>query len=199
MAYPFGSPSLSRNPYSGAAEFEGSHNFGGNRVFLVAIRGGLPSVPHERNSMQRMRVVVLPANQPGEFDSSELLPGVFRRPFPPMPPALPLAREERSRPVRGEILRDQEGRLYEKIGEQIRPLNKLVSGSGGQVLELVRSRRPIAETHAPVEKNAPPVDSQKDGEFKAARAKPVGSPGPQRKPRNLLPTESSFPTLDRGA
>jgi hypothetical protein len=161
MAYPFGSPSLSRNPYSGAAEFEGSHNFGGNRVFLVAIRGGLPSVPHERNSMQRMRVVVLPANQPGEFDSSELLPGVFRRPFPPMPPALPLAREERARPVRGEILRDQEGRLYEKIGEQIRPLNKLVSGSGGQVLELVRSRRPIAETHAPVEKNAPPVDSQK--------------------------------------
>ena len=65
MAHPFGSPSLSRNPYSGAAEFEGSRNFGGNRVFLVAIHGGLlPPIPHERNPMQRMRVVVLPPTSP---------------------------------------------------------------------------------------------------------------------------------------
>ena len=99
--------------------------------------------------MQRMRVVVLPANQPNEFDSSELLPGVFRRALPPMPPALPMTREERPRPVRGEILRDQEGRLYEKIGEQIRPLNKLVSGSRGQVLELVPLRKPIFRNPSP--------------------------------------------------
>src|SRR5262245_58284870 len=121
MAYPFGSPSVSRNPYSGAAEFEGSRNFGRNRVFLVAIHGGLlPPIPHERNPMQRVRVVVMPANQPSEFDSSDLLPSVFRQQLPAMPPALPMARDERvqPRPVRGEILRGQEGRLYEKIGEQ---------------------------------------------------------------------------------
>jgi hypothetical protein len=162
MANPFGSPGFSSNPYSGSGQFESPNDFGKNRVFLVAIRGGLPPIPHEHNSMQRLRVVVLPANQPSEFDSSELLPGTFRRALSPMPPSLPMAREERlqSRPVRGEILRDQEGRLYEKIGEQIRPLNKLVSGSSGQVLELFPSRGPISDTYGSVERNAPPANSR---------------------------------------
>jgi hypothetical protein len=176
MAYPFGSPRFSKNPNSDSGQFESFHDFGEDRVFLVAIRGGLRSMPQERHSMQRMRVVVLPANQLSELESSELSPGVFRRALPPMPPALPMAREERPRPVRGEILRDQEGRLYEKIGEQIRPLNKLVSGSRGQVLELVPSRGPISETHAGVERDAPPIDSQR-----AQGGNPPGG-GRQRKP-----------------
>src|SRR5438094_702858 len=131
MAHPFGSPGFSKNPYSGAAEFDGARDFGRSRVFLVAIHGGLlPPIPHERNPMQRMRVVVLPPNQPNESDSSDL-PGVFRRALPPMPPAPPMSQKKRlqPRPIRGEILRGQEGRLYEKIGERIRPLHKLVSGS----------------------------------------------------------------------
>lgn len=164
MTHPFGSASFSRNRYSGSAEFEGSRNFGRSRVFLVAIHGGLLSpAPQERNPMQRMRVVVLPPNQPNESDSSNLLPGVFRRALPPMPPALPMTQEQRlqPRPIRGEILRDQEGRLYEKIGEQIRPLHKLVSGSRGQVLELVPSRKPISEAHASVENDEPSAESQR--------------------------------------
>jgi hypothetical protein len=163
MTHPFGSPSFSRNPYSGAAEFEGSRNFGGKRVFLVAIHGGLPSpIPHEQNPMQRMRVVVLPPNQLNESDSSDL-PGVFRRALPPMPPALPMSQEKRlqPRPVRGEILRGQEGRLYEKIGERIRPLHKLVSGSDGQVLELVPFQEPISEINAAADSNEPSAESQK--------------------------------------
>lgn len=163
MTHPFGSPSFSRNPYGSSAEFEGSRNFGTSRVFLVAIHGGLLSpTPQERNPMQRMRAVVLPPNQPNESDSSDL-PGVFRRALPPMPPALPMPQEKRlqPRPIRGEILRDQEGRLYEKIGEQIRPLHKLVSGSRGQVLELVPSRKPISDTHAPVESDEPSAESQR--------------------------------------
>ena len=64
MAHPFRSPSFSRNPYSAPAEFEGSGNLGTSRLFLVAIHGGLVApIPHERNPMQRMRVVVLPPNQ----------------------------------------------------------------------------------------------------------------------------------------
>ena len=163
MAYPFGTPSFSRNPYSGAAEFEGSRNFGGNRVFLVAIHGGLLApIPHERNPMQRMRVVVLPPNQLNESDSPDL-PGVFRRALPPMPPVLPTSQEKRlqPRPIRGEILRGQEGRLYEKIGERIRPLHKLVSGSDGQVLELVPFQEPISEVSAPADSNEPSAESQK--------------------------------------
>jgi hypothetical protein len=173
MAHPFGSPSVSMNSYGSAPEFESSSHFGKRRVFLVAIHGSMPA-PLEQNPMQRMRVVVLPANRPSEFNSSDLLPGVFRQPLPPIAPALPMAQQKRlqPRPVRGEILRDQEGRLYEKIGEQIRPLNKLVSGSRGQVLEIVPSRGPISETHAPIERNARPVDSQ--------QANPPGG-GRQRK------------------
>jgi hypothetical protein len=160
MAYPFGSP---RNPYSGAAEFEGPRNLGGNRVFLVAIHGGLlPPIPPGRNPMQRMRVVVLQPNQLNESDSSDLR-GVFHRALPPMPPALPMSQEKRlqPRPIRGEILRGQEGRLYEKIGERIRPLHKLVSGSDGQVLELVPFQESISEITVPADSNEPSAESQK--------------------------------------
>jgi hypothetical protein len=113
--------------------------------------------------MQRMRVVVLPPTQPNEFDSSDRLPGVFRQALLPMPPAPPMSQEKRlqPRPIRGEILRGQEGRLYEKIGERIRPLHKLVSGSGGQVLELVPLQEPISEITAPADSNEPSAESQK--------------------------------------
>jgi len=164
MTHPFGSAGFSKNPYGGSAEFEGSRNFGRSRVFLVAIHGGLLSpTPQERNPMQRMRVVVLPPNQPNESDSSDLLPGVFRRALPPIPPALSMTQEKRlqARPVQGEILRGQEGRLYEKIGEQIRPLHKLVSGSSGQVLELVPFQQPISEIRAAIESDEPPADFQR--------------------------------------
>jgi hypothetical protein len=156
-----------------------------------------------------MRVVVLPANQPGDFDSRELLPGVLRRALPPLPPALPMAREERPRPVRGEILRDQEGRLYEKIGEQIRPLSKLVSGSRGQVLELVSSHRPISETHASVEPDAPPVDFQKaqrgnppGGGRQQAQTGELNQVGPVRRPAvekaRTTPYRKLFPDPGQG-
>jgi hypothetical protein len=162
MAHPFGSPNFSRNPYS-RTEFEGSQNFGSSRVFLVAIHGGVVApIPHERTSMQRMRAVVVPANQPHEFDGPNLLPEVFRQQLPAMPPSLPMARDKRVQPrlVRGEILRGQEGRLYEKIGERIHPLHNLVSGSRGQVLELVPSQQPVSEISAPLD-NEQPAESPK--------------------------------------
>src|SRR5215813_6333587 len=155
MAHAFGNPSFSRNAYSGAAEYDGS--LGRSRVFLVAIHGGLfTPPPHERDPMQRMRVVVLPLSQTSEFDSPDLA-DVFRHALPPMPPSLPMPQEKRlqPRPVRGEILRGREGRLYEKIGEQIRPLHKLVSGSRGQVFELVPPEEPIPEITVQADSNDP--------------------------------------------
>jgi hypothetical protein len=161
MTHPFGSPRV-LNPYSSAPEFESPSHFGERRVFLVAIQGSVLA-PHERNSMQRMRVVVLPANQPSELNPSDLLPGVYRQPLSPISPSLPMTQQKQlqPRPVRGEILRDPEGRLYEKIGERIRPLNKLVSGSRGQVLELVSSRKPVFKTRRSSEPDVTPLDPQK--------------------------------------
>jgi hypothetical protein len=160
MAHPFGNPSFSRNAYSGAAEYEAS--LGRSRVFLVAIHGGLftPPTP-EPNPMQRMRVVVLAPNQANEFETTDLLPGVFRHALPPMPPpALPMPQEKRHqlRPVRGEILRGRQGRLYEKSGEQIRPLHKLVSGSRGQVFEVVPPEEPTPEITVQADSNDPPQE-----------------------------------------
>jgi hypothetical protein len=160
MAHPFGNPSFSRNAYSGAAEYEAS--LGRSRVFLVAIHGGLftPPTP-EPNPMQRMRVVVLAPNQANEFETTDLLPGVFRHALPPMPPpALPMPQEKRHqlRPVRGEILRGGQGRLYEKSGEQIRPLHKLVSGSRGQVFEVVPPEEPTPEITVQADSNDPPPE-----------------------------------------
>jgi hypothetical protein len=160
MAHPFGNPSFSRNAYSGAAEYEAS--LGRSRVFLVAIHGGLftPPTP-EPNPMQRMRVVVLAPNQANEFETTDLLPGVFRHALPPMPPpALPMPQEKRHqlRPVRGEILRGGQGRLYEKSGEQIRPLHKLVSGSRGQVFEVVPPEEPTPEITVQADSNDPPQE-----------------------------------------
>ena len=145
MPNPFGSPRLSRNPYDGSAE---------NRVVLVAIHGGLlPPIFHERNPLQRMRVAVLPPDQNSEFDPSDLLPGVFRRALPPMPPVPPMTQDGQlqARPVRGEILRGDTGRLYEKVGDQIRPLHRLRSGHNGQVLELTSSDESDADASATVD------------------------------------------------
>jgi hypothetical protein len=164
MARPFGSLNSSRNPANGVAEFEGPRNFGSSRVFLVAIQGGaFPPILQERSPMERMRVVVVSANQASDFDSADPLPGGFRHALPIMPPGLPMPQERQpqARPVRGEILRGNEGRLYERIGEQIRPLHKLVSGSGGQVLELVSSRPRISENTVLADSTEPDAQSEK--------------------------------------
>jgi hypothetical protein len=167
MAHSFGNPSFSRTSYSRSLEFEDSHK--SSRVFLVAIHGGpVARIPRERNPMQRMRVAGLPANPANEFDSSDALHGVLPHALPPMPPALPTAPDERLQPrlIRGEILRSPEGRFYEKIGEQIRPLHKLVSGSRGQVLELAPSWDLVPEISLPPESDQPAESPRaKDGKF----------------------------------
>ena len=59
------------------------------------------------------------------------------------------------RAVRGEILSDESGRLYEKLGRQIRPIHQLASSQFGEAIDLVpnppaptRMMKPAAETNA---------------------------------------------------
>jgi hypothetical protein len=100
-------------------------------------------------------------------------------------------------------LRDQEGCLYEKIGEQIRPLRKLASGSRGQVLELVSSPEPVSEIRAPLD-NEQPAESPKakHGNFSQSgqqhrqnatlnQARPVAQPATE-KPKSA-PYRKLFP------
>ena len=94
--------------------------------------------------LQRMRVIVvapeqtgnlvdLDADDAGEERMAEVLPAL----------SAPLAPAQRSRLqprlVQGEILRGEDGALYERLGQRVLPLRRLVSGPSGEILEVAES------------------------------------------------------------
>lgn len=177
MTYPFGSPDFygrSRNP---AAEF------GASRVVLVALDGDLvPSIFYQSRPLQRTRVTLVPENQPDEWEPSDAPPENFRRPLPALPrvSASPPPAPMRARLVRGEILRDQQGRLYENIAGTIRPVGNLFSGPRGEVLELAPSERPHrgeAQVEADAQVTADPAGERAKTQD---RARPDDSRQPER-------------------
>jgi hypothetical protein len=118
-----------------------------NQLLMLAIERALaPPVFHRRSVLQPMRIVVVDPTVLARTQPNEEVSG---RPFV-LPRALPPASETsnasanqfRQRAVRGEILSDEQGRLYEKLGRQIRPINQLASGPFGEVIDLV----PVAPT-----------------------------------------------------
>jgi len=121
-----------------------SHRFdaGDNsvRVALVAIHHGLqPAAFLGSHPLQRLQVLL---SAPGEGIESDLLNPISRMPAgapPQLLPQMPATNggfAPRPRLVQGEILTDDDGRLYEKVGHRIRPLQRLFSGRRGEVLEL---------------------------------------------------------------
>ena len=117
-----------------------------NHLVMLALERALaPPVFHRRSVLQPMRVVVVDPSLLARAQPNEEAAG---RPFL-LPRALPPAQETsntavsqfRQRAVRGEILSDEQGRLYEKLGRQIRPINQLASGPFGEVIDLV----PVAQ------------------------------------------------------
>ena len=49
------------------------------------------------------------------------------------------------REITGEILRDASGRLYEKVGDHVRPVNQLFTGSRGEMIDLAPVREVTRE------------------------------------------------------
>jgi hypothetical protein len=102
-------------------------------IYLVAVpRHVLPPVFYGNALLQRMRAVLL---SPGAASAPDLADHVINIPFedftqsfdsPPMPSI---------RPVNGEILRDEQGRLYERNGSSIRRLCNLSYSHHGELLE----------------------------------------------------------------
>ena len=119
------------------------------QLLLLGIERALaPPIVHMRNSFQPMRVVIVgsgvsPVNlgmNDGEPDVEFGLPRAL-----PQTTTMPAYAESQfhQRVVRGEVLVDEEGKLYEKVGRRIRPIHQLASGSHGELLELV----PIVHPH----------------------------------------------------
>jgi hypothetical protein len=133
-------------PFMGQALAEGR-----SLVFLVAIRRNfIAPVSHQNDLLQRMGIMLMTPDEAAVYP-----PGRAVGPLPPMPapqpPTLLTAGDRRFFPrrVQGEILRDNAGRLYEKIGQSVRPIHKLVVGPKGEIVELAPSRRAGAISSTP--------------------------------------------------
>src|SRR5262245_34058459 len=105
------------------------------------------------NPLQRLQVLLAAPGEKIEFDSLNMKTGAPPQLLPPMPPEI-CDFQRPPRLVQGEILSDDDGRLYERFGYRIRPLKRLCSGPRGEVLELpaeaeTASRHP--ESPAPAE------------------------------------------------
>lgn len=114
-----------------------------NHLLLLAIERALaPPVMHRRMMFQPMSIVVVDpsiisqANAGAEGQVE--MPNVLPRALPPAPDVPHFVSSQfQQRTIRGEILSDESGRLYEKLGRQIRPIHQLASGQFGEVIDLV--------------------------------------------------------------
>jgi hypothetical protein len=220
MTQRFRNPGFSSKPYNGSI---GLQNSPANRkilVFLVATQRPLPPPSLQRgNSLQQMAVMLLEKGEPAAFDPSDLVIGPLPEAVPPMPPALPTSRPMPLYPrrVQGEILCDEAGRLYERIGRQLRSLHRLASGPHGEVLDLappvqakLRPHSPVAERPMGHDKQSsagpPPVDGHDQEEPNAPNRSTVVSPpmaapavpAPPLAHRKLFPDPGQWRVLQWG-
>ena len=133
-----------------------------NHLMMLAIsRAMSPPITHMRNSLQPMRVIVIEpqliarahSNADIGADDTQLLPLALPQTAPAATyPESPL----QHRLVQGEILSDEGGRLYEKVGHQIRPIRQLASSPLGQLIDLVPTEQTNVRTFAtPAQPAAP--------------------------------------------
>jgi hypothetical protein len=157
--------------------------FGGDdsvRVLLVAIhRGPQPAAFLGSHPLQRLHVLLAAPGEEVGIDPMNAMArataGASRRLLPQLPAASGAG--ERPRLVQGEILSDDDGRCYEKIGHRIRPLQRLFSGPRGEVLELPLEPREEAQAEKrPQSPKAPEAEASKT----EAHAKPRSEAPPRR-------------------
>jgi len=162
------------------------------RVLLVAIHHApQPAAFLGSHPLQRLQVLLAAPGE--EIDSAPLnamaraTAGAERRLLPQLPAAG--AAGARPRLVQGEILSDDDGRYYEKIGRHIRPLQRLFSGPRGEVLELppeARAEAQVNEQRAPSpqapEAEAPKTEAQPKPRSEAPPQRPQPPQRPIRRP-----------------
>jgi hypothetical protein len=131
-------------------------------------RQAAPPVRFGAQRLHRMHVLVMEPRQGFEVpspsdDLEQILPCLSGWPS-----------EAQARPVLGEILRGENGALYERFGNRICPLRRLVSGPSGELLELAGEPAPgpLARRAAPAMLKEPEAPEEKSPETKDETAAP---------------------------
>jgi hypothetical protein len=164
-----------QNPYplTGQAPAEGR-----SLVFLVASRNSITPVSRQIDLLQRMGIMLMTP------DEAAVYPPAHAIGFLP-------------RWVQGEILRDNRGGLYEKIGQSVRPIHRLATGPNGEIVDLVPSPQADSTSSRPHEPpTVEPDEAQHEqrpsdeNEQESASQYPLPSEFPQRS--TSRPTRPSF-------
>jgi hypothetical protein len=137
------------------------------RVFLIAIGDGPePPVRHRGDPLHAMQVLWVRPGDAMPFTDIDAMIG----PVPVLPTPRQLARmcnppaALAPREITGELLRDRQGRLYEKIGDQLRAVNQLFTGAYGEMIDLAPTamRETPAQAHGASRPHAPGADQDVD-------------------------------------
>jgi hypothetical protein len=124
----------------GSVEYEGASGCVTPRVFLIAIPGGLlpPMIPGS-SLLQRMRIILVRPGDSARNRWSEPVIGPLPQVSQPPGRSIQVSARGKLQPrlVQGELLSDESGRFYEKLGCRVRPLHKLASGPNRELLELM--------------------------------------------------------------
>jgi hypothetical protein len=113
----------------------------------------LPPFPFGNGLLHRLRVVVVRHGEVPDLPPSRVIGEL------PQLEANAMARTD-SRPLRhsrrlkGEILCDGAGRLYEKIGHFVQPIHQLVAGPAGEVLDIAPPQAALSRGHGAVATDA---------------------------------------------
>lgn len=153
------------------------------RVLLVAIhRGPQPAAFLGSHPLRRLQVLLATPGDEVELErtgaKAQPAAGAQTQVLPQMP-ATPGSLRLRPRLVQGEILSDDDGRLFERAGNRIRPLQRLFSGPHGEVLELPAEPRRETDAEAP----APDAETPKA----EAQAEPRAEAAPEQRRHSQRP------------
>ena len=186
------------------------------RVMLIAIRHDpQPPVFYGHQLLQRLQALLAAPGDQAESIQQEPPAGFARqipaelfdktrathspRVLPPLPPAPSEHPTPKPRLVHGDLLTDSKGQLYERFGRQVRPLQHVVSGPRGEILELVAASKPNSVANPktgdrPVESNAtaeaqPPIAAGQMATARSAAPHRPMRPAPRRTPIERAPQQ----------
>ena len=141
------------------------------QVFLIALPGDhLAPLLHRGNPLHPMQVMLTGLGERPPFVGIETAIG----PLPQLPAPVRLPHGAPSlapREIAGEILRDGEGRLYERLGDRVRPINQIYMGARGEMIDLTPMREGQGEPQA-AEPDVVDSDVQDEAREAAEQSRP---------------------------